>query len=201
LQIANINSAIRTLTSTQDLEAIEQLAFYIVIRYQISKENDIPIERIVKETQLIQFVKLALQSHQSFMAQQEFSSVSQDLLTLSYFCGIELTWILCNLSTSSDLNVIAALLEPSQSASSYGSSIPDSPIALHIKHYLFSEDMQLVDQVLWLIGNLTAMPNGQVRVLVTELGLIERFSTLCDLEQLPADILSNMAWSLRNMAD
>jgi hypothetical protein len=115
-----------------------------------------------------------------------FSDQSKSIDEVNTWCKIELTWIMCNLCMA-DASLVNSLFETD--ALGYNS------ILQHISNFLSSSNFQEVEQILWMIGNLTSEYNQEIQeVLIGNLNLCQRLSTICSQETIPVSIMNNISW-------
>jgi hypothetical protein len=69
-----------------------------------------------------------------------------------------------------------------------------------IKVMLYSEDLVQVDQVTWLLGNLTDSGMPYCKMLLEQCGIVKRLYDLCMMSGLPFPIFSSMIWILQNLS-
>jgi hypothetical protein len=119
------------------------------------------------------------------------SETSFKLAAVNDYCKLELTWILTQLCLA-DSQSVATMLKPTQDGR--------QPILEHIVCQLQNGNWVQLDQVLWLVGNITA-ECGIYSDSIRQLDLCKYMSKICEAEFLPTKVISNIGWILINLAN
>mmetsp|Transcript_2123 Transcript_2123/g.3746 ORF Transcript_2123/g.3746 Transcript_2123/m.3746 type:complete len:285 (-) Transcript_2123:984-1838(-) len=176
---ARIQFMINLLTSNQSLNALQQLAIMTKVRQELSNQENLPdISRVLQETQIIQIVS-------------QLFKTPDNLHELIRYLKLEGAWILTNIAYGKEEDIMAVLDEKYE-------------ILNDINRFLQSDDLPMIDQIIWFIGNACGESLRLRNMIISRTYIIDSISQLvAQLEKsnkpIRKGLLNNLIWCLRNV--
>lgn len=140
--------------------------------------DEVDVQRVLKETNILSVVNNCL-------------SIQDDIHPIIRYIKLEATWILTNIGYGNEEDIMEIFGD-------------EYKFIDHINRILKGNDLQMIDQVIWLISNMCATSSNLRNKIVSEVFIVETINKIISQAieckaSLRTNFIGNIIWCLQNL--